>query len=196
MTEEKQSSIVDILDMASHEQRDLFDGFSIDKRIVTITGEITANTYQHVVSCVSALNMMDEEYTVILNSVGGEVSQGFAIYEILKDSPNHVTVHGVGQVMSIASIILQAGDIRLMTPLCRFMVHNGSITFDKAVDIDKFKSQLKDVQMDSEIYYDLLGERAKISRKKIKDMCFAERYLSAKQCLEMGFIDEIRPLIP
>lgn len=195
MTEE-QTAPLDLMDLASDEQKDFFDGFSINKRIITITGEITINTYQHVASCISALSLTDEPIEVVLNSVGGEVSQGFAIYELLKHTPNHVEIHGIGQVMSIASIILQAADWRVMTPLCRFMVHNGSITFDKSVDIDKFRSQLNDIKMDSEIYYDLLQERAKISRKKIKQMCYAEKYLSAKQCLEMGLIDEVRPYIP
>lgn len=162
-----------------------------ETRTFFLTGEITNESYQHVAHCLLELNQEEGDITMVLNSGGGEVSQGFAIYELIKNSANPVTVYGMGQVMSIASAIIQAGEKRYMSPLCRFMIHNGTITFPGPIEVGKFRSQLKDMHLDSEIYYDILCERSKLPRSKVKQMCDAERYMNAQQCLQMGFIDDI-----
>ena len=161
-------------------------------RVISLTGPIGSESYQHVLSSLHAMNTSHGPIKLLLNSPGGEVAQGFAIYELIKNSPSPVDIYGMGQVMSIAAIILQAGAKRYLSPLARFMIHNGSVSYDKPVDIDKFKSQIKDIQMDAEIYYDLLEKRSNLSRKRIKQMCYAEKYLTAQQCLEMGLIDGVK----
>lgn len=164
----------------------------IESRTILLTGEITHQSYAQTASAILDLNKEDGPIRLVLNSGGGEVSQGFAIYELIKNSRNPVSVYGMGQVMSIAAAIIQGGAERFMSPYCRFMIHNGTVTYEKPVEISKFKSQLKDMHLDSEIYYDILCERSKLPRSKVKSMCDAERYLTAQQCLELGFIDGIR----
>lgn len=178
------------------ERNDMANGFSIEKRVISITGEITANTYQHVLSCMSALTLTKEPITILLNSMGGDVSQGFAIHELIKHCPNPVIVHAIGEVMSIAPIILQAGHHRIMTPLCRFMIHNGTVGYGDSMDLDKLHNMAKNTAMDSEIYYQMLMEKSNVSKAKIKKMCLEETYYTAEQCLEMEFIDEVAPYIP
>lgn len=194
--EEMEDSVIEetvrILDLVESEHKNASsNGISFLNRMFTITGDINANTYHHVFSALHALNHDTGPIKVVLNSPGGEVQQGFAIYELLKSSENPVHIYGIGHVMSIASIILQAGEKRYMTPYCRFMVHNGSVSYDKPMDVDKIKAHMKDIKMDADIYYDLLGSRSSITRSHIVQMCNRERYLSAQQCLEAGLIDGI-----
>jgi len=178
------------------ERDDMANGFSLEKRVISITGQITTGTYQHVLSCLSALTQSGDVITVVLNSMGGDVSQGFAIHELIKHCPNPVIVHAIGEVMSIAPVILQAGHHRIMAPMCRFMIHNGTVEMGGIMDLDKMHNLAKSTKSDSEIYYAILAEKSGLSRSKIKKMCLEETYFNAEQCLKMGLIDEISPYIP
>lgn len=163
----------------------------ITNRTIFLTGEITIQSYQQVATALTTLNQEDGDIKLVLNSVGGEVPAGYAIYEMISTNKNPVYVYGIGQVMSIASAILQGGYKRYMSPLCRFMVHNGSVTYEN-VDVDKLNSQLEDLALDTEAYYKILQSRSNLSKKSVKQMCDQERYLTAHQCLGFGLIDAIR----
>ena len=63
---------------------------------------------------------------VEINSPGGDVFDGIAIYNALRNHPAHVTTRVDGLAASIASVIAQAGDKRLIQPAAQLMIHNAS----------------------------------------------------------------------
>ena len=64
--------------------------------------------------------------TVHMNSIGGSWSDGMVIYDAIIISKCYITIVAYGQAESMSSIILQAGDERLITPNTYFMAHYGS----------------------------------------------------------------------
>lgn len=66
-----------------------------------------------------------EPITIILNNLGGDVFHGMAIYDAIKACRSQVTIKATGYVMSMASLILQAGDERLLSPHAVMMIHHG-----------------------------------------------------------------------
>lgn len=82
----------------------------------------------NVVDAIAALPGTVGEVTVHINSFGGEVAEGIAIYNALKASPAHVTTVCEGFACSIASVIFMAGDERVMRPASLLMVHNPWMT--------------------------------------------------------------------
>ena len=78
----------------------------------------------NVVDAIAALPDTVADVTVHINSFGGEVAEGIAIYNALKASPAHVTTICEGFACSIASVIFMAGDERVMRPASLIMVHN------------------------------------------------------------------------
>lgn len=78
----------------------------------------------NVVDAIAALPDTVADVTVHINSFGGEVAEGIAIYNALKASPAHVTTVCEGFACSIASVIFMAGDERVMRPASLIMVHN------------------------------------------------------------------------
>jgi ATP-dependent protease ClpP protease subunit len=72
------------------------------------------------------LDRLPGEITIILNNPGGSEYHGLAIYDALMACANHVTVKVFGMAFSMAGIILQAADLRLMAPNARFMMHYGT----------------------------------------------------------------------
>lgn len=140
-----------------------------------------------------AMHILDADrnqpITVQLNSPGGVIEAGYAIYDTIKLAKNFVQIVGSGSVMSMAAIIMQAGDLRLMTPNARMMIHTGSVGFDGGLDSDKFISIGDEMKGVREHFIDILAERTELSRAKIEQMVLKETYLSAEEAKKLGFID-------
>ena len=68
----------------------------------------------------------EREVTVYLNTQGGDVDAGLAIYDCIRRCNSHVVMVGTGRVMSIGTIILQAADQRVLTPNTTVMIHKGT----------------------------------------------------------------------
>jgi len=101
----------------------------------------------------------DKPATIYLNSEGGSWMDGSAIYSFIKQMPFHITIKAYGSCMSMATVILQAGDVRLLDQLCTFMVHHGK---------DGRESEQHTID------YERWAEASKASRKQMCDI-YAER---------------------
>jgi ATP-dependent Clp protease protease subunit len=96
------------------------------KGFINIIGGIgsdSENSLRSVMEQVSAIGNVDE-YIVNINSGGGEVSEGFAIYNYLLSLEKPLTTRGVGLVASIATVIFLAGTKRELYPNSQFLIHN------------------------------------------------------------------------
>ena len=98
--------------------------------------------------------------TVHVNSFGGEVAEGIAIYNALKASKARVTTVCEGFACSIASVIFMAGDVRVMRPASLLMVHNPwmAVTGNSA-DMRKAADDLdKMAQLSKTAYLEAAGD--------------------------------------
>lgn len=68
----------------------------------------------------------DRPITIIMNSVGGDWDQGMAIYNAIQYSNNYVVIIAMSHARSMTSLILQAGDYRILTPHAYYMIHDGN----------------------------------------------------------------------
>lgn len=125
-----------------------------------------------------------------INSYGGSVKEGIAIYNQLKQKKcKEIVAYVDGFAYSIASIILQAADRRIMGLGTSLLIHNMWLqTEGNAEDLRKAADDL-DVLMESnrQIYL----EKINISEEELIEMMNAETYLTPEQAVEMGFADEI-----
>lgn len=160
-------------------------------RKIYLFGEIDDHTACRLVISLSVMDGEDEPITIFLNTPGGQIEAGYAIYDAIRLCNSHITVVGLGSVMSMGAIIMQAADTRLMAPRARFMVHTGNVNFDGEVDTDKLISIGKESDRNRDIFIEILSERSGMSRKRVQDMVVRETYLSAAEALEAGFIDGI-----
>ena len=83
---------------------------------------------------------------VKINSVGGDVDEGFAIHDYLRSHGLPVTTVGEGRVYSIATVILLAGDEgeRFMSPNSQFMVHNPwAYVAGNADELETYTAELR-----------------------------------------------------
>lgn len=132
-----------------------------------------------------------KQINLYINSAGGYVDQGYGIYANLKRHPAHKTCYIDGFANSIASIIALACDKIIMYSNSVMGIHNMRIAcFGNAVELRKTADYL-DKMMDGnrEIY--LQRSNGKITPEKLIELLDNETVLTANECVEYGFCDEI-----
>lgn len=126
---------------------------------------------------------------VHLNSPGGDIFDGLAIYQALKDHPAQVTVRVDGLAASIASVIMMAADRIVMAPKASVMIHDGwSVACGNAADLRKLADLLdKQSEIIASVYADRSGQPADFWRDRMRD----ETWYNAEEALAAGLVDEI-----
>ncbi|WP_058953050.1 head maturation protease, ClpP-related [Clostridium tyrobutyricum] len=126
---------------------------------------------------------------VYINSGGGDVFAGQAIYSMLKRHSATVNVYVDGLAASIASIIAMAGDNVKMPKNSMLMVHNPwSFGMGNANDFRKLADDLDKVRESMiSVYEDKTG----MEKEKIVELLDAETWMTAEEAVEFGFADEI-----
>lgn len=164
------------------------------KASLSIYGDITS--WPWLESDVSAynltreLNELDVDYLdVYINSYGGEVAEGLAIYNSLKRHKAEVTTYVDGFACSIASVIAMAGDKRKMFKSSLLMIHNAWTSCrGNATDMRKAADDLDKIMTASiEAYMSVVN----IEEAELKELLDNETFLTADEALEKGFITEI-----
>ena len=125
---------------------------------------------------------------VHINSVGGDVNEGYAIHNFLKglDVPVHTIIEG--SCYSIATIIALAGNERKMWPNAEFMIHNpwGMVQGD-ASEMERYAKWIKEAEVQMVDFY---AKRLNASADDISSLMKATTFISAAQAYELGFITE------
>ena len=132
-----------------------------------------------------------KEIILYINSCGGSVEQGYGIYANLRRHPAHKTCYVDGFANSIASIIAMACDKIVMYSNSMMGIHNAmTICIGNACELRKAADDLdKLMEGNREIY--LNRANGKITLEQLTDLLDAETMLTAKECLDFGFCDEI-----
>lgn len=130
------------------------------------------------------------EMNIYINSLGGSVLEGTAIYNQLKRHKAHKTVYIDGFACSIASVIAMAGDKVIMPRNTMMMIHNPWImAVGNAKELRKQADDLEAVGEASRQAY-LMKAGDKLPEDKLIEMLDAETYLTAEKCVEYGLADE------
>jgi len=138
---------------------------------------------------VTRISSAPDDITVRINSLGGLLFDGFAIYNALKQSPRKVTVLIDGVAGSIASVIAMAGDRIVMAESSVMMIHKPSDgTYATAPELRAVADRLDLLQNQLVQIY---AARTGMSAEELNPLLDAETWLTAQEALDLHFIDEI-----
>ena len=137
------------------------------------------------------LRKMKGDLTVHINSPGGDVFAGVAIYNAIKDySKGKVIVKVDGIAASIASVIAMAGDEIVMAPGSMMMIHNPwTMGVGNSEELRKVADTLDEI---NESVVPIYVERSGLSKEEVQELLDAETWLSAERAVEMGFADRVQ----
>ena len=166
-----------------------------------IVDDITATLYKsaniELMSAAKFQRMLDEkknakQINLFINSPGGDVMDGVAIYGQIRRHNAHVTAYIDGWACSIASVIPMAADKIIMSEASMMMIHHPwSVAVGNSDEFRKAADTLDSILEGSIIpaYKSKCGD--KISDSKLREFLKNEQMLTAKECLQYGFCDEI-----
>lgn len=173
-------------------QSDIFS-MLLSERIIFLTGEINEQLASLIVSQIIYLQAINpkEQITIYINSPGGEVNAGLAIYDVIKSSPCPISTIGIGLCASMGAILLSSGTkgLRYAYENCEIMIHqplggtNGQVS-DLEIMTKRFLV-LKDN------LYQILSKNSSQKIEKIAKDCDRNFFLNSKEALEYHLIDAI-----
>ncbi len=136
----------------------------------------------------------DKEITIYINSPGGVITSGLAIYDTMQYVRSPVATVCLGQAASMAAWILAAGakGKRKALPNSRVMIHQP---------LGGFRGQASDIEIHAreiltlrERMNDIMARHTNQPAEKVKEDTERDRYLSSNEALEYGIVDDvIRP---
>lgn len=162
---------------------------------ITIYGDITSMEWfesdmsAHTLrSDLDAMGAVDH-INVHINSYGGEVAEGLAIFNSLKNHPAKVTTYCDGFACSIASVIFMAGDERVMNNASLLMIHNAwsGVTGNAddmrkaADDLDIITQQIKNAYL----------AKIDVSEDELSALMDAESWITPADAVAMGFATSV-----
>lgn len=123
--------------------------------------------------------------TVRINSYGGDVSEGLAIYSLLSEFKGHLKTIVDGFACSAASVIFMAGQERVVPENGLLMIHNAWT--EARGDSNKMKKVAEDLEKITQPSLDIYTSKTNLTEKEIKEKMDKEEWITSKEAYEWGF---------
>jgi ATP-dependent Clp protease protease subunit len=163
-------------------------------RKVFLWGGVDDDSAKHVIDRLLLLDAKDpgKDITLIINSPGGYVTSGFAIYDTMKTLKSPVSTVCMGLAASMGSILLSAGEKgkRFIYPLAKVMIHQPSGgARGPSADIE---IQANEILKTKEIGAKILAENCGQTVDKIMKDFNRDYWMNADESVGYGIVDEIK----
>lgn len=174
-------------------QPSVFDRLLKD-RIIWLGSEVRDENANEIAAKLLLLAAEDPKRDIYLyiNSPGGSITAGMAIYDTMQFVPNDIVTVGIGMAASMGQLLLTAGTKgkRYITPNARVLLHQPH---------GGFGGTASDIQTQAQLIIDMKNRLAQItaeatgkSVEQVNADGDRDRWFSAQEALEYGFVDHIR----
>ena len=183
-----------VIEQTSRGER-AFDIFSrlLKERIIFITGAIDDSIASLVAAQLLFLESENpkKDIQIYINSPGGYVTAGMAIYDTMQYIQCPISTVCIGQAASMGSLLLAAGEPgkRIALPNARIMVHQPSGGYrGVATDIERHAEEILDLKKRlNDIYVKHTGQKYDVIEKKLD----RDTFMSAQDAVEFGILDQV-----
>jgi len=162
-------------------------------RIILLNEVIDSYTATSIIGQLLFLEKQDETapVTIYINSPGGSISDGFAIYDVMNKVKCPIITICTGMAASMAAFLLSSGTKgkRYALPNSTIMVHQplGGVQ-GQATDIAIMANRIISLKHKM---YNILAQNTGMEYKDVAQACDRDTYLSPEEAAQLGFIDEI-----
>lgn len=164
-----------------------------EKRIVYLNGEINESLAKETIELLLRLDMVNhKDITMYINSGGGAVNAGLAIYDTMNYIKSDVSTICIGVCASMASILLLNGTKgkRYALPSSEVMIHEVS-SFNIGT-ITEMQNKLDHSKKINKKIINIIASKTNMKRNQIREnIVNNDKWLTPKQALKYGFIDRI-----
>lgn len=177
--------------------QDVIDSKILNQRKVFLWGQVDDDSAKEVIDRLLYLELLEpgKEIQLIINSPGGYVTSGFAIYDTIKSISSPVSTVCTGLAASMGSILLSAGEKgkRFVQPHARVMIHQPSGgAGGTAADMEV---QLEEIIKTKKLGAEILSENCGQPLEKVEKDFNRDFWMSAEEAIEYGIVDGIQDKI-
>lgn len=164
----------------------------LSHREIELVGEVNADSANALIRQLRYLQRQDPEgqVTLYINSPGGSVDSGMALYDVMQAVSCPVRSVCVGLAASMAALLFVSGSSRDMLPHSRIMLHDPLI-FQTGGSALKLKAVSDDLMETRKIIAGIISERSGKSMGEILKRTATDSYFRAEEALEFGLADRI-----
>ncbi len=161
----------------------------LEESEVFLVDEITPKSANNLIQKLMYLDSKDlGEITIYINSPGGEVISGLAVYDYIKIMKSPVRTVTIGDAASMGAIIFLAGEKREMLPHTRILIHDPSyghldVSGKKPHEIQRGVDSLNKVR---ETLAEIISEKTNKSLDEIYKITAEDNYFTAEEAIEFG----------
>ena len=195
-TEENMSLVPIVIESTSKGERS-YDIYSrlLRERIILLEGTVFDQMANLIVAQLLFLESEnpDKDISLFINSPGGVVTAGLAIYDVMQFIKPDVATYVMGQACSMGSLLAQSGAAgkRFMLPNARHMIHQPSGGAQgQATDIQIQAEEILKMKRNLTELYVKHNSQGKTFDQLTADM-ERDRFMSAQEALEYGLVDKI-----
>ena len=163
-------------------------------RIIWLGSEVRDDNANEICAKILLLAAEDPERDIYLyiNSPGGSITAGMAIYDTMKFVPNDIVTVGIGMAASMGQFLLTSGTKgkRYITPNARVLLHQPH---------GGFGGTASDIQTQAQLILSMKNTLAQITAdqtgktvEQVNEDGDRDRWFSAQEALEYGFVDHVR----
>ncbi|MDE6592774.1 MAG: ATP-dependent Clp protease proteolytic subunit [Oscillospiraceae bacterium] len=170
------------------------DDALLEESQIFLVGEINPETANELIKKLMYIDKKDlGEVTIYINSPGGEVMSGLAVYDYIKIMKSPVKTVCIGDAASMAAIIFLAGEKREMLPHSRILIHDPSyghldVSGKKPHEIQRGVDSLNKVR---ETLAEIISEKTGKSLDDIYEITAEDHYFTADEAIEFGLANNI-----
>lgn len=171
------------------------ESYMMKQRELFLTDSITAQSASDLIKQLMFLEKENplEEIKLYINSPGGEVKSGLAIYDYMMSMHTPITTICIGSAASMASILFLAGKQRMIYSHSEIMMHDPSFNSFNigGMKAHEIMEKVRSLQQTSEKLTNLIRKHTNLSDEQIHDITLQDTYFSAEEALKYGIATKI-----
>lgn len=166
----------------------LYDG------VLFINGMIDNDMLMRFASCMLYLAKEQRNVRIYLNSEGGEVTAGYAMYDIIQSYKGKLEIVCVGRAASMAAVILAGGPEggRFILPHSRVMIHEPLISGGLGGSASTIEKTAQHILSVRDMTNELIARHTGHTVEEINKATVFDNEMTAEEAVEFGICDEIR----
>lgn len=164
-----------------------------DKRIIYLDGEIEEKSAKDIIELLLKMDEVNHnDITLYINSGGGSVSSGLAIYDMMNYVKSDIKTIGIGRCASMASILLLNGakGKRFILPNAEVMIHEvSSGTFGKITEMQEHLDHSKNL---NKKLRKIIVNKTNLNWNQVKENTInKDKWFNAEEAVKYSFVDRI-----
>lgn len=166
----------------------------LSKREIYCLGEINSNSTNSLILQLKYLEQVDPdaEITLYINSPGGSVADGLALYDIMQNLSCPIHTICMGTAASFGAILFLSGDKREILPHSKIMIHDPLIAGSGLTgSATLLHTQIDSLMETREILANIIVKHTKKTIEEIYEKTATDTWFNATQAIEFGLADNI-----